>query len=103
MWFDLKDLSPVDRRQIKVSDLLTPRPQNFRQEVCVVAQLLVVNHCGVGRPCCLCETSLYSAEAAKPVAEIQLREVARTKAEPVPDSASPISSIIFQFRAPATT
>ena len=25
--FDLKDLSPVDRRPIKVSDLLTPRPK----------------------------------------------------------------------------
>ena len=94
--FDLKDLSPADRRQIKVSDLLTPGPK-FQTES------LQCGGTAFGRPCCLCERRRYifSRGFAKPAAESQLRlrEVARTETELVPDSASPVAGPYTQLRS----
>ena len=100
--FDLKDLSPVDCRQIKVSDLLTPIPK-IADSKSVRWHSFWLTIAGLATPAVYARRRYIQQRLAKPVVEIQLWEVARTETELVLDSASSVGSTVFQFRAPATT
>ena len=97
--FDFKDLSPADRRQIKVSDLLTPRPQISDRKSVWWHSFWLLTVAGLAAPVVYARRRYSQQRLAKPVAEIQLREVAMTETEHVPDSANPVGSTIFQFQA----
>ena len=101
--FDLKDLSQVDGRQIKVSDLLTLRPKIADSKSVRWHSFWLLTIAGLAAPVVYARRRYIQQRLAKAVVEIQLREVARTETELVPDSASPVASTVFQFRAPAMT
>ncbi len=101
--FDVKDLSPVDRRQIKVSDFLMPGPKISTKKSVWWHSFWLLIIAGLAAAVVYARRRYIRQRPAKPVTEIKLQEVARTEAEPAPVSVDPVSSAVFQFQATTTT